>query len=133
MLMRDALKASPIQEQADVQAVLQGFTRTSFISMNLISFKGSPPLLYICLLHSGEGEKDSVLALFGDVVIGSIPASSGEHCHHQLLLTRHGSSFVSLLPVHPLSDKRELPAIPAVQFLDDVELECRLCFSNFGL
>ena len=64
---------------------------------------------------------------------GCSPASSGEHCHHQLLLARHGSSFVSLLPMHPLSEQRELPAIPAVQFLDDVEIECRLCFLNFGL
>ena len=54
---------------------------------------------------------------------GCGPASSGEHCHHQLLLARHGSSFVSLLPVHPLSDQRGIPAIPAIQFLDDVEIE----------
>ena len=101
--------------------------------MNLISFKNIRSPALICLVQTRERENDTVLALFRDVVIRSIPASSGEHCHDQLLLARHGSSFVSLLPVHPLSDQKGIPAIPAVQFLDDVEIECRLCFSNFGL
>ena len=104
------------------------------------SIKDSFPRSYLVGADAGRRERLSWLssgiwglARYKEPTACAIPASSGEHCHHQLLLARHGSSFVSLLPVHPLSDQRGIPAIPAVQCLANVEIACRLCFSNFRL